>query len=114
MTRWVLIIVAIVGCKKPAPSASAVDPDCDIIKKAPMSAVAELSKKYPNEAQKVAQTIENCVAPTGDECDRVAAIVKAIPSMAPGLVMPSGKTDYAATCRQSPPELRKCYLPSYA
>ena len=112
MKRLALVVVALVACKK-TPAGSGANSDCDVIKKDPANAMVELSKKYPNNALKVAQTIEDCVAPTGDECDRVAAIVKAIPSMAPGLGAPREGSDFAATCRGAPPEMRKCYLPSY-
>ena len=107
LVGWVLFA----GCEKKAAPAG---DDCDVVKKDPEHAVAQLSKKYPNDGVKVAQTIENCVAPTGDECDRVAALVKAIPSMMGGVNAPRSADEYAATCRKSPPEMRKCFLASYA
>src|SRR4051812_47086456 len=113
MKAWLLIVAAVAGCKSGSKAAPSGDADCELVRKTPQSAMVELSKKYPNNPVKVAQTIENCVAPTGDECERVAAIVKAIPTMAPGVAMPDGSAGFAATCRQSPPEWRHCYLPSY-
>lgn len=75
--------------------------------------MAELSSRYPNNPVKVAETIEKCVAPSGEECDRIAKIVTAIPTLAPQLSLPK-PFDYAEVCRHSPPELRRCLLPSYS
>jgi biopolymer transport protein ExbD len=86
--------------------------DCKIVRDEPTRALAELSKRYPNAPVKVAETIERCVAPSGDECDRIAKVVTAIPDLAPQLPKPS-EFDYAKTCRDSPAELRRCLLPSY-
>ena len=85
--------------------------DCALVRDNPASAMVELSKRYPNDAVKVAQTIEKCVAPTGDECDRIAKVIAAIPGMAPQIAKPG--FDAAKTCREAPPELRRCLLPSY-
>ncbi|HTL34803.1 MAG TPA: hypothetical protein VL326_16860 [Kofleriaceae bacterium] len=113
MKRVLLVgLVLVVGCEKKKGAAGGGD--CDVVTKNPATALAELSKKYPNDPVKVASTIENCVAPTGDECDRVAALVKAIPSMTPGTAAPRSAEDYAKTCKASPPEMRKCFLASYA
>jgi hypothetical protein len=112
MKRALLVgLVLVAGCeKKKAASGPA---DCDVVSKDPANAVAELSKKYPKDAVKVALTIENCVAPAGDICDRVAAMVKAIPAMTPGTSAPRSADEYAKTCFASPPEMRKCFLASY-
>jgi biopolymer transport protein ExbD len=106
-------LVLVAGCEKKKGDAAGGN-DCDIVSKDPAHAVAELSKKYPKDAVKVAKTIEDCVAPSGDMCDRVAAMVKAIPSMMPGTNAPRSADDYAKTCFASPPEMRKCFLASYA
>jgi biopolymer transport protein ExbD len=106
-------LVLVAGCEKKKGTGAASN-DCDVVSKDPAHAMAELSKKYPKDAVKVAKTIEDCVAPTGDECDRVAAMVKAIPSMMPGTSAPRSAGDYAKTCFASPPQMRKCFLASYA
>ncbi len=85
--------------------------DCAIVRDKPGSAMVELTKRHPNDAVKAAQTIENCVAPTGDECDRIAKVIAAIPGMAPQIAKPG--FDAAKTCRDVPPEFRRCLLPSY-
>lgn len=87
--------------------------DCALVRDKPATAMEELAKRYPNDAVKVAQTIENCVAPSGDECDRIAKIVAAIPGMAPQIQMPRQEFDPVKTCREAPPEFRRCLLPSY-
>jgi biopolymer transport protein ExbD len=114
MKRALLVgLVLVAGCEKKKGTAAGGN-DCEIVSKDPEHAVAELSKKYPKDAVKVAKTIEDCVAPAGDECERVAAMVKAIPSMMPGTNAPRSAEDYAKTCVASPPEMRKCFLASYA
>jgi biopolymer transport protein ExbD len=108
MYRIAVVVVVVAACSKGKPD------DCAIVRDKPASAMAELSKRYPNDPVKVAQTIETCVAPSGDECDRIATIVAAIPTMAPQVAMPNPKAmDAAAACRASPPEFRRCLLPSY-
>jgi biopolymer transport protein ExbD len=107
MYRIAFVVVVVAACSKGKPD------DCAIVRDKPASAMAELSKRYPNNPVKVAQTIEACVAPTGDECDRIAKIVAAIPTMTPQITMPKTTFDAAAACRASPPEFRRCLLPSY-
>lgn len=106
--RFIAVVVVVAACSKGKPD------DCAIVRDKPESAMAELSSRYPNNPVKVAETIEKCVAPSGEECDRIAKIVTAIPSMAPQIAAPKQPFDYAKTCRESPPEFRKCLLPSYA
>ncbi len=88
--------------------------DCAIVRDRPASAMQELSKRYPNDPVKVATTIERCVAPTGDDCDRIGRIIAAIPGMAPQLQAQDTRADPARVCRDAPAELRRCLLPSYA
>jgi biopolymer transport protein ExbD len=104
------ILATLTACKRPATTSD----DCAVIAKDPANAMTEIAKRHPGDPVKVAETIEKCVAPTGDECARVAAIVKAIPSMAPQLSAPRTSGDYEDICKTSPPELRRCFLPSYA
>ena len=104
--RWVAVIVVVAACSK------GKQDDCAIVHDKPAEALAQLSKRYPNNPVKVAETVEKCVAPTGDECDRIAKIVTAIPGMTPQIPMPK-PFDYAKTCREAPPEFRRCLLPSY-
>ncbi|HEY5922899.1 MAG TPA: hypothetical protein VIV11_14570 [Kofleriaceae bacterium] len=107
MRSLVLVLaLASTACSKGKPD------DCAIVRDKPAEAMAELSKRYPNNPVKVAETIEKCVAPTGDECDRIAKIVTAIPAMAPQIATPK-PFDYAKTCREAPSEFRRCLLPSY-
>lgn len=98
-----LIIVAACGGKQD---------DCAIVREAPAEAMAEINSRYPGQPVKVAETIERCIAPSGDECERIAKIVAAMPALAPQVPMPR-PSDYAATCREAPVALRRCLLPSY-
>jgi biopolymer transport protein ExbD len=104
MFRIALLALVIAACK-------GTSDDCAIVRDKPASALAELTRRYPNDAVKVAQTIETCVAPTGDECERSAKVIAAIPAMAPHLTVPG--FDAAKTCREAPPAFRRCMLPSY-
>jgi biopolymer transport protein ExbD len=106
--KRVLALVLALGCSKGKAD------DCAIVRDKPGEAMVELTKRYPKNPVKVAQTIESCVAPSGDECERVAKIITAIPTMAPQLT--TAKLDaanIAKTCREAPPEFRRCLLPSY-
>ncbi len=107
MYRHVLLL-GIVACNRGAKQSD----DCALVRDKPASAMAELSKRYPQDPVRVAKTIEQCIAPTGDDCERVAKVVAAMPSMAPS-IGPVGSFDHGKTCRMSPPELRRCLLPSY-
>jgi hypothetical protein len=77
----------------------------------PADAVAVLGEKYPGDPVKVATIIESCVATTGPLCERVAALVQAIPSMM-SAAAPSG--DVATVCAGMPAAMQWCLLPSYA
>jgi hypothetical protein len=109
MARYTWIAIALVACKHaPAPA-----DDCKLVHDDPTHAMAELSTRYPQDPVKVAQTIERCVAPTGDECERIAAVLRAIPKLAPSLAR-GVPDDELASCRGMPAEMRRCMLPSYA
>jgi biopolymer transport protein ExbD len=86
--------------------------DCKLVLDDPAKAMVRVTERYPRDPVKVAETIERCVAPTGDECERIHTIVQAIPSMmgsAAASSLPS-----LEICRTSmTPEMRRCMLPSY-
>jgi biopolymer transport protein ExbD len=107
MKRFALVLVlAACGHKAPEPTG-----DCIVVVKNPAAATIELSKKYP--PVKVAETIEDCIAPTGEPCERLVKIVQAIPGMMGG----SRKLDADALmtkCQGMPDALRRCMLPSYS
>lgn len=103
----VAVVVVVAACSKGQPD------NCVVVREKPASAMAELSSRYPNNPVKVAEVIEKCVAPKGDECERIAKIVAAIPELAPQLDVPE-KIDVAKTCKGAPPEFRRCLLPSYS
>lgn len=107
MRAWLL--AALVACGGSAEQKPA-DEDCVLIERDPATAPAALSKKYPGQAVKVAETIERCIAPDGDSCQRLAKIVKAIPSMMPGAETPENTEEI---CRGMPVEMQRCMLPSY-
>jgi biopolymer transport protein ExbD len=102
----VVVVVGAAACSKGQPD------DCVVVREKPASAMAELSSRYPNNPVKVAEIIERCVAPKGEECDRIAKIIAAIPALAPQLEAPNA--DIAKTCKNAPPEFRRCLLPSYS
>jgi biopolymer transport protein ExbD len=86
--------------------------DCDVVRQDPASAEQELSRRYPGQPIKVMETIENCVAPNGDECERFAKITQAIPGMI-GTTKGMGEHDLLAICKIIPADVRRCMLPSY-
>lgn len=111
-----LLLLAFAACRHGKPSAPPVSDDCKIVHDDPTHAMGLLSQRYPHDAVKVAEVIEGCVAPAGaDECERIAALVKAIPQMAPVLApKPGTLSDPLALCRGMPPEMRRCMLASYS
>ena len=110
------VVLSLAACQHGKPAAPPPTDDCKIVHDDPAHAMGLLSQRYPHDAVKVAEVIEGCVAPAGaDECERVAALVKAIPQMTPGLApKPGTLTDPVALCRGMPPEMRRCMLASYS
>lgn len=82
---------------------------CDVVMRDPAHAMEHVGGD-PVQAEK---TIEDCIAPPGgDECERLARIVTAIPSMLPGA--PAQDADTARrVCRAAPAAVRPCLFPSY-
>ncbi len=106
MRGSLLIALLVVGC-----GSRAEPSDCDLVLGEPTNAVVAITARYPGNPVKVATTIEGCIAPSGDLCDRLAKVIAAIPTMAPRLQLPSG--DVAEVCRAAPPDVQRCLLPSY-
>ena len=107
MIRRVAVLILVVAC-----SSEARD-DCKLVLDDPAQAMVRVTARYPGDPVKVAQTIERCVAPSGDECERIDKIVHAIPSMMGSAVQLS--TSSLEICRHMmTPEMRRCLLPSYA
>jgi len=89
--------------------------DCEVVLRDPGHAAAALSQKYPGAAVKVAEIIEQCVAPSGAPCERLAKIVAALPGLMPaGSPTVTAPTQVAEVCADMPPEMQRCMLPSYA
>jgi biopolymer transport protein ExbD len=86
---------------------------CDVVRRDPQHAVTSVGAKVPGDPVRIARTIEDCIAPSGDECERVARLVAAIPSMMPKPSAIPIDGDYRQMCRDEPPEMRRCLLPSY-
>jgi biopolymer transport protein ExbD len=106
----IAVVVVVAACSKGQPD------DCAIVRDKPTTAMEVLSKRYPKQPVKVAETIERCVAPTGDECERIAKILAAIPTLAPQLSVPANAGSAEAVahiCETAPPAFRRCLLPSY-
>jgi len=106
--RLVVLALAAAACGHSAQGPS--ESDCRDVLDDPAHAVARLSAKYPQQAVKVATIVEDCVAPTGTQCERVAALAAKIPAMMSGA---PALTDPLKTCQESPPALQRCLLPSY-
>jgi biopolymer transport protein ExbD len=104
----VVLALAAAACGHSAQGPS--ESDCRDVLDDPAHAVARLSTKYPQQAVKVATIVEDCVAPTGTPCERVAALAAKIPTMMSGA---PALTDPLKTCQESPPALQRCLLPSY-
>ncbi|HUJ57118.1 MAG TPA: hypothetical protein VLX92_01435 [Kofleriaceae bacterium] len=85
--------------------------DCAVVHDHPDQAAGELSRRYPGDPIKVATVIENCVAPTGEPCDRIAKIARAIPQMMETPIKLPDKLEQL--CRAAPPQVQRCLLPSY-
>jgi len=105
MRRLGFVAIVAIGCSKAPPD------ECKEVLDDPAHAMQRLSKRYPGDAVKVAQTIEACVAPDGDECARIEKRIRAIPSMTAGVLAAPGNVREA--CNGMPPEMRRCMLPSY-
>ncbi len=106
MCRSLVIAVLVVGC-----GSRAQPSDCELVLGKPANAMVAITARYPGDPVKVATTIEGCVAPSGELCDRFAKLIAAIPTMAPNLHAPTA--DAAKQCRGMPPEMQRCMLPSY-
>jgi biopolymer transport protein ExbD len=111
MRALVIAVMSLAGCGSKHGAAPTADDDCKIVLGDPANAMVAMTQRYPENPVQVAVVIESCVAPSGDDCARMAKLVAAIPSMMPAIEAPSG--DIARTCRDLPPEMRRCLLPSY-
>jgi biopolymer transport protein ExbD len=111
VTRAWLVVLALAACKGKGKGKG--DDDCKVVLGDPPHASAEIAKRYPGDGVKVAEVIERCIAPDGDDCERIAAIAKAIPSMMVKTPPHGSGSEYVAACRGMPPEMQRCMLPSY-
>jgi biopolymer transport protein ExbD len=103
-----LVVIIVAACQSAKPD------DCKVVLADPPHAMAEITRRHPHDPVKVAETIERCLAPRGNPCERIATVAKAIPGMMPGAALPSGSgVDYLAVCRGMPPAMQHCMLPSY-
>ncbi len=84
--------------------------DCELVLGKPANAMVAITARYPGDPVKVATTIEGCIAPSGELCDRLAKVIAAIPTMTPSLGLEA--LDVVKTCRDSPPDVQRCMLPS--
>ncbi|HEY4243549.1 MAG TPA: hypothetical protein VGM88_27240 [Kofleriaceae bacterium] len=100
---WLVLLVA---CSKASPSE-----ECRQILDDPAHAMPRLGERYVGDPVKIAEVVERCVAPSGNECERLEKIIRAIPQLSPG--MPSAPGNSLELCRAMPPAMRHCMLPSY-
>jgi biopolymer transport protein ExbD len=124
MRACVVVLVVGSACSGEPPNSAttttAVPPDpgatdCKLVLDDPARARERLSARYPRDAVQVAQTIERCIAPTGDECERYAKIVHAIPAMMGSAFEPPDSSKTLDICRHwMTPEMRRCGFPSYS
>ncbi|HTR53924.1 MAG TPA: biopolymer transporter ExbD [Kofleriaceae bacterium] len=103
-----LVALAPAACRE----AATANDDCSIVLGDPAHAPAEIAKRYPGQPVKIAEVIERCVAPFGDDCQRLAAIWDAIPTMMTTPPLGADR-DRVALCLGMPLEMRHCMLPSY-
>jgi biopolymer transport protein ExbD len=109
---WIGLVGFVVACSSKGDGAGrGSGGDCEVILGEPARAIAAMREKYKDDAVKVATVIEQCVAPSGARCERVAKLVKAIPDMAP-LGLPE-VGDPQAACESMPVGMQMCLLPSY-
>jgi biopolymer transport protein ExbD len=108
---WIGLVGFVIACGSKGDGARRGSGDCEVILGEPGRAIAAMREKYKDDAVKVATVIEQCVAPSGTRCERVAALVEAIPDMAP-LGLPE-VGDAKAACESMPVGMQRCLVPSY-
>ena len=111
MRSWLALMILVAGCQR-----RPVVDDCKIVLGDPANAVAEIGKRYPEDPVKRALVIEGCLAPDGEECDRLARIFHAIPAMMPAATGPAAarsEADDRTVCLDMPAEMRRCMRTSY-
>jgi len=84
------------------------DADCKLVRADPPNALAALAAARNGEADPagLAAVVEQCLAPSGTDCERLAALAKAVPSM-----LPPGAA--GADCAKLTDAQRRCLFPSY-
>jgi biopolymer transport protein ExbD len=108
MNRLALVL-ALAACGHKASQSQSSE--CSDVLDDPAHAEGWLSAKYPHDAVKVMTIIEDCVAPTGTPCERVARILERVPTLMPGAAdIPAAR----AACERAPAALQRCFLLSYA
>jgi hypothetical protein len=105
MRPALLLALALAACHS---SSGPSDADCKLVLADPPNALAALTAARSGEADPaaLAGTIEQCIAPSGSDCARLAALGKAVPSLLP----PRATT---ADCAKLTDAQRRCLFPSY-
>ncbi|HEY4240521.1 MAG TPA: hypothetical protein VGM88_11935 [Kofleriaceae bacterium] len=98
------LVLALAACHSHSGPSEA---DCKLVLADPPNALAALSTARNGEADpaELSTVIEQCIAPSGDDCARLAALAKAIPTM-----LPPGAFD----CTKLSDAERRCMFPSYS
>lgn len=87
--------------------------ECKTVRDDPAHAMQRIAKQHRGDPAGAAEVIERCLAPSGDECARLQAILPALPGMMGKEfpLPPAGRI--VAMCEGMPAPMRHCMLPSY-
>lgn len=87
--------------------------DCKLVEDDPTHAMVKLAHQHEGDPGAAAEIIENCLAPSGDDCERMQKILPALPRMMPGTFQLPDPARVGEICKGMPPEMRRCMFPSY-
>jgi biopolymer transport protein ExbD len=90
-----------------------ISDDCRLVADDPTHAMVKLAHQHEGNPAAAAEIIEHCLAPTGDECERMQKILPALPGMMPGTFQLPDAARVGELCQGMPPEMRRCMFPSY-
>ena len=104
-------VAAVAACGGHDDDASkSVSDICAVVLDDPPRALQHVAARYPGKPVKIAAVIEDCVAPSGDDCERLDKIARVVPKL---VAFDKAKGDPLAACRALPAPLQHCLLPSY-
>lgn len=106
--RFCLFVLVAAACHH-----GATDDDCRLVASDPSHAMTTIANHHQGDPAAAAEVIEKCLAPSGDECERMQKILPALPAMMPATTPIRETMKIAELCKGMPPEMRRCMFPSY-